>query len=78
MSALTDAVYRIICEGARSRADLSANPYAADTVQYLLHVQGWLQEDLRLALIASSPSYAAGQAGGERWFDKFLSEGKQR
>lgn len=67
--ALVDEMYRITREGARCRADGGTNPYPPNSVQSFLHSGGWLQEDLRLALIEAKPSYARSQAGRGRWFD---------
>lgn len=67
---LCAAMHEIEKAGARSRADGTVNPYPADTAQYYLHCKGWLLEDLRLALIAASPSYARSQEGRTRWFDQ--------
>lgn len=68
--ALVDEMYRITREGARCRADGGTCPYPHGSVQGFLHTSGWLQEDLRLALIEAKPSYAESQARRGRWFDR--------
>lgn len=55
------AVAHLIDEGARARRDGTPNPYRGNTIEHMLHARGWLTEDLRLALIDASPSYARSQ-----------------
>jgi hypothetical protein len=58
-----DQLYRWHKEGAAARRNGTGNPYRANTVAYYAHSGGWLQEDLRQALIQASPKYAASQRG---------------
>lgn len=55
------AAAHLIDEGARARRDGTPNPHRGNTIERMLHARGWLTEDLRLALIDASPSYARSQ-----------------
>jgi hypothetical protein len=56
------AAYEIIVEGALSRRNGTTNNYRANTLRHFLSAQGWLVEDLRIALMKANPTYEKGQA----------------
>lgn len=58
---LCDKLYAWHKEGQQARRDMAPCPYPANSVASLQFSAGWLQEDLRLALIKASPAYAATQ-----------------
>jgi len=57
--------YRVVAhllnEGSEARRHGTHNPHKGNSIEHLLHAEGWLKEDLRLALIDASPSYARSQ-----------------
>lgn len=55
------AMAHLINEGAKARREGTPNTYRGNSLEHLLHSQGWLKEDLRLALIDASPPYARSQ-----------------
>lgn len=54
---LSTALYAFVKEGAQNRRDGAVNRYGGNTVAHMLSAIGWVQEDLRLALKAASPTY---------------------
>ena len=60
-SELSKRLYAFIKEGAHARINGTRCPYAINTVATMLHSVGWVQEDLRQALIRANPAYAASQ-----------------
>lgn len=58
-----ERITRLIREGEQARRTGHPNPYHGQSVEHALHATGWVKEDLRLALIETSPSYAKSQAG---------------
>lgn len=56
------AAYAIIKEGVEARRLGIPCPYAGNTLRHFLHTQGWLIEDLRIALMKADPIYAKGQS----------------
>lgn len=55
------AAYAIIKEGIACRQNGIANRYPANTMRHMLSSIGWLQEDLRIALMKANPVYRQGQ-----------------
>jgi hypothetical protein len=54
-------MYLYVREGIEGRRTGASNKHPADTIAYFLSAQGWLQEDLRITLMRSNPTYEAGQ-----------------
>lgn len=61
-------LYEFIKEGASTRISGEANRYEGNTLSHMLCCVGWVQEDLRQALMAADPAYGAEQ----RFFGKSL------
>lgn len=57
----SDRMHAIFKAGAKARADNTCNPYPGKSLLGQLHIYGWVQEDLRLALMRADPVYRAGQ-----------------
>lgn len=59
---IADALYAIFKGGAAARRAHTSTPYAAaERLKSMLHSFGWVQEDLRLALMKHDPNYRTGQ-----------------
>ncbi len=59
--------YAVVKEGAAARANGTPCPYPSTReLQSMLHSVGWVQEDLRLALIKADPVYRANQEAFEK------------
>jgi hypothetical protein len=56
-----EQAYAICKEGMLARRDGSPAKYSPYSVENVLYITGWVQEDLRLALMAVDPVYRAGQ-----------------
>ena len=56
------AAYAIVKEGVFARRNGGRCPYAGNTIRHFLHSQGWLTEDLRIALMKADSKYEADQA----------------
>jgi hypothetical protein len=56
-----DRAYEVVKQGAEARRNGTSNPYQPASIHSMLHAQGWLTEDLRIALMKSKPSYAEQQ-----------------
>lgn len=57
---------RVFKAGAAARRDGSNIPYAAtEELKSMIHIFGWVQEDLRLALMKADPIYRIGQLAYE-------------
>lgn len=56
----------ILNEGSEARREGTNNPYKVNSIEHLLHAEGWLKEDLRLALIKADPKYAQSQLAHDR------------
>lgn len=54
-------VLELIQAGSLARDTQAHNPHKVNTMQYFLHVEGWLKRDLQLALCRANPSYRAQQ-----------------
>jgi hypothetical protein len=58
---VVEAAYAIIKQGEAARRNGTSNPYPTASLHSLLHMRGWLTEDLRIALMRAKPSYAEDQ-----------------
>ena len=65
-----EEAYAIVKEGIRACNDGTPNTYNPYTVENVLFITGWLQEDLRRALKKVDPIYRAGQERFEGYNDK--------
>lgn len=54
-------------EGMVARRTGDFCPYAGNTIAHAMYSSGWLQEDLRIALMEASPIYRATQADGKQY-----------
>ena len=60
-----DRIHAIFKEGARARRTGTVNPYPGGSLFGQIHCYGWVQEDLRLALMDAKPSYREDQLRAE-------------
>lgn len=58
---ICDWMWKVAKEGRKARQDGSICPYAANTVAAVIHIEAWVIEDLRLALMKANPSYGEEQ-----------------
>jgi len=61
-SEISNELYRFVKEGKESRQTGTPSKYAGNTVAHMLGCVGWVQEDLRLALMRKDEDYCHGQA----------------
>lgn len=54
-------------EGMACRRNGGSTPYAGNTVAHAMHSSGWLQEDLRIALMKADARYRASQPDGNKY-----------
>lgn len=59
---LSTELYKFVKDGRERRNSGKPTPYAGNTVAHMLSCVGWVQEDLRLALMRKDESYCFGQA----------------
>lgn len=52
-----DRLHAIFKAGAKSRREGTTNPYPGGSLLGQIHNYGWVQEDLRLALMAKDSAY---------------------
>lgn len=52
-----DRMHAIFKAGAKARRAGTDNPYPGHSILHQLFVYGWVQEDLRLALMNKDPAY---------------------
>lgn len=63
-------------EGVKSRQDLTPNPYKPNTLCSFMHTNGWLQEDLRIALMEANPTYEISQRSAGQGLDSLSRAAK--
>lgn len=68
--------YAKIKEGIAARQDpaFGPSPYPGNTLAHMLSAEGWLREDLRIALMNAKPSYLWGQATHDAYARKLYEE----
>lgn len=62
---ICEHLYAFVRDGARSRRNGTGNRYKGGSLAHVLSSIGWVQEDLRLALMRSDINYCMGQAAHE-------------
>lgn len=56
-----ESAYAVVREGRQARIDGTPAKYPSNSVLNVLYIVGWVQEDLRIALMRVDPIYRAGQ-----------------
>lgn len=58
---VVEYIYSKLKEGEKAFRDKTPTPYHPDTLEGMLHIYGWVREDLRQQLMKADPQYAASQ-----------------
>lgn len=56
-TAIMNKLVTVYREGVKAHLDGTANPYPGNTINHTVHCWGWVNEDLRQALMKANPQY---------------------
>lgn len=62
-----DRLHAVFKAGAQARRDGTPTPYPANNLLGQIHSYGWVQDDLRLALMKADPVYRANQEASAQY-----------
>lgn len=71
-----DRLYKVFKAGAKARREGTSSPYKGDSLLHMFHSNGWVQEDLRIALCRSNPAYRTNQVAHDPELKAYLEKDK--